>query len=82
MFSRDRVTLRHPERIVTLSEGPGAERFPAARTRTESSADRGLQQRLFRESDGSLGEMFGSLLGLSESFRLTGRSGPLPGNGG
>ena len=32
----------------------------------------------FEESDGSEGEFYGSYLGLSESFRENGESGPLP----
>ena len=83
MFSRDRVTLRHPERIVTLSEGSWGGAFSS---RPDADGNprliAGFSGVYFEESDGSLGEMFGSLLGLSESFRLTGRSGPLPGNGG
>ena len=77
------MTLRHPERIVTLSEGSWGGAFSS---RPDADGNprliAGFSGVYFEESDGSLGEMFGSLLGLSESFRLTGRSGPLPGNGG
>ena len=82
-FERDRVTVRHPERNVTLSEGfwGGAlSSRPDAHGNPRLIA--GFSGAYYEESDGSSGEFFGSFLGLSEPFRQTGVSQPLPGNGG
>ena len=82
MFDRDRVTLRHPERTVTLSEGFWG---GALSSRQDENGNprlvAGFNGVYFEESDGSAGELFGSFLGLSEAFRETGVSRPLPGNG-
>ena len=79
MFVRGRVTLRHPERTVTLSEGfwSGA---VSSRQDTDGNPRliAGFSGVLFEESDGSEGEFFGSFLGLSGPFRETGVSSPLP----
>ena len=79
MFERDRVTLRHPERTVTHSEGDWG---GAVSSRQDTDGYprliAGFSGVFFEESDGSGGEFFGSFLGLSESFRETGESGPLP----
>ena len=79
MFERDRVTLRHPERTVTLSEGSWG---GAVSSRQDTVGNPrligGFSGVFFEESDGSEGEFFGSFLGLSESFRETGESRPLP----
>ena len=79
MFERDRVTLRHPERTVTHSEGDWG---GAVSSRQDTDGNprliAGFSSVFFEESDGSEGEFFGSFLGLSESFRETGESGPLP----
>lgn len=79
-FDRDRVTLRHPERTVTLSEGFWG---GALSSRQDENGNprlvAGFNGVYFEESDGSAGELFGSFLGLSEAFRETGVSRPLPG---
>ena len=79
MFERDKVILKHPERTITLSEGWWAGAFSS---RQDSEGDprlvAGFNAVEFEESDGSFGEFFGSFLGLSEPFRQTGVSGPLP----
>ena len=79
-FDRDRVTLRHPERTVTLSEGFWG---GALSSRQDEDGNprlvAGFNGVSFEESDGSAGEFFGSFLCLSEAFRETGVSRPLPG---
>ena len=82
-FERDRVTLRHPDRLVTLSEGFWGGAL-SSRQDTDGNPRlvAGFNADYFQESDGSEGEFFGSFLGLSEAFTETGVSGPLPGNGG
>ncbi|MYE00731.1 MAG: transferrin-binding protein-like solute binding protein [Alphaproteobacteria bacterium] len=80
-FERDRVTLRHPERTITLSEGSWGGLL--SRRQDTDGAPRlvaGFSSVEFRESDGSEGEFVGSLLGLSDTFRQNGTSGPLPGS--
>ena len=79
MFERDRVTVKHPERTVTLSDGHWS---GAVSSRQDMAGNprliAGFNGVDFAESDGSEGEFFGTFLGLSESFRETGESGPLP----
>ena len=73
-FDRDKVVLRHPKRTVTLSEGFWG---GALSSRRDGDGNprlvAGFNGVSFEESDGSEGEFFGSFLGLSESFRATGR---------
>lgn len=82
MFVREKVILKHPERTITLSEGYWAGAFSS---RQDSEGDprlvAGFNYVDFKESDGSFGEFYGSFLGLSEPFRQTGVSGPLPEDG-
>ncbi len=82
-FERDRVTVTHPERTVTLSEGYWGGTLSA---RQDADGNprlvAGFNGVYFEETDGSAGEFFGSFLGLSEPFRGTGISRPLPGDGG
>ncbi len=82
VFVRDKVILKHPERTITLSDGWWAGAFSS---RQDSEGDprlvAGFNSVYFEESDGSFGEFFGSFLGLSEPFRQTGVSGPLPEDG-
>ncbi len=82
-FERDRVTVKHPERTVMQSEGFWGGAL-SSRQDTDGNPRlvAGFNGVSFQESDGSEGEFFGSFLGLSEPFRETGVSGPLPGNGG
>ena len=79
MFERDRVTVKHPERTITHSEGfwGGA---VSSRQDTDGNPRliAGFSGVSFEEGDGSEGELFGSFLGLSEPFRETGESSPLP----
>ena len=82
-FERERIVLRHPERTVTQSEG-----FWGGFLSSRQDADgnprlgAGFSVVVFEESDGSEGSFAGSFLGLSETFRETGVSGPLPESGG
>ncbi|MDE0241254.1 MAG: hypothetical protein OXQ84_13850 [bacterium] len=82
VFLRNKVILKHPERTITLSEGYWAGAFSS---RQDSEGDprlvAGFNYVDFKESDGSFGEFYGSFLGLSEPFRQTGVSGPLPEDG-
>ena len=82
MFERDKVILKHPERTITLSDGSWAGAFSS---RQDSEGDprlvAGFNFVYFEESDGSVGVFRGSFLGLSEPFRQTGVSGPLPEDG-
>ena len=83
MFERDRVTLRHPKRTVTQSEGLWG---GALSSRQDADGNprlvAGFNVVSFKESDGSEGQIGGSSLGLSETFGETGVSRPLPENGG
>ena len=73
-FDRDRVTLKHPERNITLWEGYwGGSLSSRQDTDGNPRLVAGFSSVSFEESDGSEGEFFGSFLGLSESFRATGR---------
>ena len=82
-FDRERVTVRHPERTVTRSEGFWG---GALSSRQDEDGNprlvAGFNGVSFEESDGSEGEFFGSFLGLSETFRETGVSRPLAQDGG
>ena len=83
VFERHRVTVRHPDRTVTQSEGAWGGAFSSRQD--EDGTPRlvaGFNSVYFQESDGSEGEFFGSFLGLSEAFRETGVSRPFPGDGG
>ena len=81
-FVRDRVILRHPERIVTVSEGYWGGAFSSRRdTDGNPRLTAGFSAVGFEESDGATGEFYGSFLGLSERFRETGASTPLPEGG-
>ena len=82
-FERDRVTVRHPDRTVTQSEGHWGGLL--SRRRDEDGNPRlvaGFSDVGFQESDGSEGAFGGSFLGLSEKYRETGVSRPPPGDGG
>ena len=78
-FERHRVTVRHPERTVVLSQG-----FWGGTLSNRRDSDgnprlvAGFNGVEFEESDGSEGQFFGSFLGLSGAFRQDGMSGPLP----
>ena len=84
MFDRDRVTLKHPERTVTLSEGFWGGAL-SSRQDTDGNPRlvMGFSGVYFEESDGSAGVLSGSFLGLSERFRENGvsRFPPPPENG-
>lgn len=82
-FERDRLILRHPERTVTRSDGFWGGAF-SSRPDTDGNPRlaAGFSGVAFEESDGAKGEFYGSFLGLSESFRETGESSPLPERGG
>ena len=83
MFERDRVTVRHPERTITHSEGHwGGAMSSRQDTDGNPRLVAGFSGAFFEESDGSEGEFFGSFLGLSEAFRKTGVSRPPPGGDG
>ncbi len=84
MFDRDRVTLKHPERTVTLAEGFWGGAL-SSRQDTDGNPRlvMGFSGVVFEESDGSRGEFVGSFLALSERFRESGvsRFPPPPENG-
>ena len=81
-FVRERLILRHPERTVTVSEGYWAGAFSSRRdTDGNPRLAAGFSAVDFEESDGAEGEFYGSFLGLSERFRETGESSPLPERG-
>ena len=82
MFERERVTVRHPERSVTRSDGLWG---GALSSRQDMDGNprlvAGFSGVYFEERDGSEGSFFGSFLGLSSTFRETGVSDPLPEKG-
>ena len=82
MFDRDRVTVRHPERTVTLSEGFWGGAL-SSRQDTDGNPRlvAGFSGVYFEESDGSAGEFVGSFVGLSQTFRENGVSRFPPGDG-
>ena len=82
MFARDRVTVKHPERTITVSDGSWSGVF-SSRPDTDGNPRlvAGFGHVNFEESDGNVGAFAGSFLGLSETFRQTGVSEPLPEDG-
>ena len=79
LFERDRVTVRHPERTITSFEGSWGGAL-SSRQDTDGNPRlvAGFSSVGFEESDGSEGDFWGSLLGLSDTFRQDGQSSPLP----
>ncbi len=75
MFERDRVTLRHPERSVTKSEGFWGGAL-SSRQDTDGNPRlvAGFSYADFEENDGSTGVFVGSFVGLSERFSENGVS--------
>ena len=75
MFARDRVTLKHPERTITFSEGFWS---GALSSRQDTDGNPRLVMGFsgvdYEESDGSRGKFIGSFLALSERFRENGVS--------
>ena len=84
MFDRDRVTLKHPERTITLAEGYWGGAL-SSRQDTDGNPRlvMGFSSVGFEESDGSAGALVGSFLALSERFSENGvsRFPPPPKNG-
>ena len=84
MFERGKVTLKHPERTITLTEGYWGGAL-SSRQDTDGNPRlvAGFSGVYFEESDGSAGELFGSFVALSERFRENGvsRFPPAPENG-
>ena len=82
MFERDRITIWHPTRTITHVEGSwGGTMSSRPDMDGNPRLAAGFNGVYYEESDGSWGEFSGSFLGLSEPFKETGRSGPLPGEG-
>ena len=82
MFDRNRLTLRHPERSITKSEGFwGGTLSSRQDTDGNPRLAAGFSIVSFKESDGSAGELVGSFVALSERFRENGVSRFPPGNG-
>ncbi len=74
-FDRDRVTLKHPERNVTLAEGYwGGSLSSRQDTDGNPRLVAGFNNVYFEESDGSAGSLAGSFVGVSETFRNNGVS--------
>ena len=75
MFDRNRVTVRHPERTITLSEGFWGGAL-SSRQDTDGNPRlvAGFSGVYFEESDGSAGSLVGSFVALSERFRENGVS--------
>ena len=74
-FDRDRVTLKHPERNVTLAEGYwGGTLSRRQDTDGNPRLVGGFNSVYFEESDGSAGSLSGSFVGVSETFRNNGVS--------
>ncbi len=74
-FDRDRVTVKHPERTVTLSEGFwGGSLSSRQDTDGNPRLVAGFSRAVFEESDGSAGAFVGSFVGISETFRNNGVS--------
>ena len=73
-FEQAEVTVKHPERTVIHSEGHwggSLSSIPDQEGNPRLAA--GFSDAEFEESDGSVGEFFGSFVALSESFRQSGR---------
>ena len=72
-FHRDRVTLRHPTRNITLSEGGWA---GAVSSKQDADGNPrvigGFNSVYFEEGDGSVGRFDGSFMAPSETFRASG----------
>ena len=74
-FVRDRVTLKHPDRNITLSEGYwGGSLSSRQDTDGNPRLVAGFNSVYFEESDGSAGSLSGSFVGVSETFRNNGVS--------
>ena len=73
-FEHDDVTVRHPERTVTQSEGSwggSLSNIPDQDGNPRLAA--GFSDAAFEESDGSLGSFFGAFVALSERARISGK---------
>ena len=81
-FERDRVTVRHPDRAVTSSDGIWGGTL-SSRQDTDGNPRliAGVNIVEFEEGDGSEGVFVGSLLGLSGTFRQDGMSSLPPEDG-
>ena len=78
-FERDRLTVRHPERTITQSEGDwGGTLSSRQDTDGHPRLVAGFTGVEFQESDGSEGLFIGSFLGLSAPFLESGDE-PVPG---
>ena len=78
-FERGRLTVRHPERTITLSEGDWGGTLSSRRdTDGHPRLVAGFNSVDFQESDGSEGQFIGSFLGLSAPFLESGDE-PVPG---
>ena len=81
-FDRDRVTLKHPTRTVTLSDGYwGGSLSSRQDTDGNPRLVAGFSNVSFEESDGSAGALWGSFVALSERFKENGVSRFPPENG-
>ena len=76
--------MRHPERTIAHAEVSDWGGAVSSRQDTDGNPRlvAGFNRVVFQESDGSEGVFVGSYLGLSGTFRETGVSRPLPGDGG
>ncbi len=83
LFERGRLTLRHPERTITSFEGWWGGAL-SSRQDTDGNPRliAGFSGVDFEEGDGSEGSIFGSFLGLSNTFQQDGTSSPPLGNDG
>ena len=74
-FDRDRLTLKHPDRTITLSDGYWGGSF-SSRQDTDGNPRlvAGFSNVSFEESDGSAGALWGSFVALSERFGENGVS--------
>lgn len=74
-FARERVTLKHPDRTVTLSDGSWGGAL-SSRQDTDGNPRlvAGFNNVYFEENDGSLGRIYGSFVALSERFKENGVS--------
>ena len=76
------MTLRHPERTVTLSDGFWGGAL-SSRQDTDGNPRlvAGFNNVYFEESDGSLGRLYGSFVALSQTFSENGVSRFPPADG-